>query len=341
MNYFLFLFLVLSIFIVNIFLIKKNYFPSISGDSHQKLTLNKSIPLSGGFYLIIIFFIHFYSQIGLVFFSIFSMFLIGLSSDIKIINSAKLRIILQFIVIFSLIIFLDLKILSTRIALFDELLEINFINYIFVSFCILIIVNGSNFIDGLNTLVIGYYSIITIIIYKINLLSVIPIDSGLVLSWISFLLFIFLLNLFNKLFLGDSGAYFLGFSYAILLIMIHNKNLSVSPFFIILLLWYPGFEILFSIIRKVNSKISPLSPDIKHLHQMIFIYLNRTFFKKKIYANIVSANIINLYNIIIFFIAINDISKTSFQIILIMFNIFIYIITYFTLIKNHKLSSKS
>ena len=341
MNYFLFSFLLLSILIANIFLIKKNYLPSLSGNNHQKLTLNNSIPLSGGFYLIIIFFIHFYSLIGLLYFFIFFMFLIGLLSDIKIINSAKLRIILQFIVIFSLIIFLDLKILSTRIALFDELLEANFINYLFVSFCILIIVNGSNFIDGLNTLVIGYYSIITITIYKMNLLSVIPVDSGLVLSWISFLLFIFLLNLFNQLFLGDSGAYFLGFSYAILLIMIHTKNLSVSPFFIILLLWYPGFEILFSIIRKINSKISPLSPDIEHLHQIIFIYLNRNFFKRKIFANIIAANIINLYNIIIFCIAINDISKTSLQIMLIMFNIFIYIITYFTLIKNHKLSSKS
>jgi UDP-N-acetylmuramyl pentapeptide phosphotransferase/UDP-N-acetylglucosamine-1-phosphate transferase len=239
------------------------------------------------------------------------------------------------------IILFDLKILSTRIDLFDKLLETNFINYLFVSFCILIIVNGSNFIDGLNTLVIGYYLIITVIIYKINLLSVIPIDSGLVLSWILLLLFIYLLNLINRLFLGDSGAYFLGFSYAILLIMIHNKNLSVSPFFIILLLWYPGFEILFSIIRKISSKTSPLLPDTKHLHQIIFISLNRTFFKKKIYANIISANIINLYNIIIFCIAINDISETNLQVMLIMINVFIYIIIYFTLIKNTRLSRNS
>ena len=341
MNYFLFLFLALVILILNILLIKKNYLPSLSGDDHQKLTFNNSIPLSGGVYLIIIFFVLFYSQIGLLFFSIFFMFLIGLLSDIKIINSAKLRIILQFIIIFSVIIFLDLKILSTRIDLFDGLLETNFINYLFVSFCILIIVNGSNFIDGLNTLLIGYYLIVTVIIYKINLVSVIPIDNGLVLSWISLVLLIYLLNLGNRLFLGDSGAYFLGFSYAILLILIHSKNLSVSPFFIILLLWYPGFEILFSIIRKISSKISPLSPDTKHLHQIIFIYLNKNFFKKKIFANIISANIINLYNIIIFCIAINDISKTNLQVMLIMINISIYIIAYFTLIKNLRLSRNS
>jgi hypothetical protein len=68
MNYFLFPLLVLLILIVNIFLIKKNYLPSLSGDNHQKLTLNNSIPLSGGVYLIIIFFVLFYSQIGILFF---------------------------------------------------------------------------------------------------------------------------------------------------------------------------------------------------------------------------------------------------------------------------------
>ena len=341
MNYFLFPLLVLSVLIINIFLIKKNYLPSFSGDNHQKLTIKNSIPLSGGIYLIIIFFVHFYSQIGQLFLFILAIFLIGFLSDIKVLNSAKLRIILQFLVIFSLIISFDLKILSTRISLLDHLLEANFVNYLFVSFCILIIVNGSNFIDGLNTLAIGYYSIITIVIYKINLLLVIPIDNGLVLSWISFLLFIYFLNLFNKLFLGDSGAYFLGFSYAILLVMIHNKDLSISPFFIILLLWYPGFEILFSIIRKICSKTSPLSPDIKHLHQMLFIYLNRAFLKKKFVANIISANIINLYNIIVFSIAINDISKTSLQLMLIMINISVYLIIYFILMRNYKLSSNS
>ena len=313
----------------------------MSGDIHQKFTLSNSIPLSGGIYLIIIFFIYSYNQIGLLFLFIISIFLIGLLSDIKIIYSVKLRIFLQSIVVIVLVIFFDLKILSTRIGLLDKVLEFNYINYLFVTFCILIIINGTNFIDGLNTLVIGYYLIITIMIFNLELFSTISVDNNLIILGIIFLSFIYILNLLNKLFLGDSGAYFLGFSYAILLIMIHNKNLSVSPFFIILLLWYPGFEILFSIIRKINNKISPLAPDIKHLHQIIFIYLNRTFFKKKIYANIISANIINLYNIIIFCIAISDISKTSLQIILIMLNIFIYLITYFSLIKNHKLSSKS
>ena len=45
-------------------------------------------------------------------------------------------------------------------------------NYIFVTFCILIILNGTNFTDGLNTLVIGYYLINLIIDEKIALQTI-------------------------------------------------------------------------------------------------------------------------------------------------------------------------
>jgi len=343
MNYLLLIFLIFSILLINYFLIKKNYLPSMSGDIHQKFTLSNSIPLSGGIYLIIIFFIYSYNQIGLLFLFIISIFLIGLLSDIKIIYSVKLRIFLQSIVVIVLVIFFDLKILSTRIGLLDKVLEFNYINYLFVTFCILIIINGTNFIDGLNTLVIGYYLIITIMIFNLELFSTISVDNNLIILGIIFLSFIYILNLLNKLFLGDSGAYLLGFSYAILLINIFDKNGNVSPFFILLLLWYPGFEILFSIIRKNNNKNSPFLPDTNHLHQIIFVYLNKTFFKKKIYANLISANIINLYNIIIFCIAIIDVSKTNLQAGLILFNIFTYITVYLILKKKLKilLSSNS
>ena len=59
-----------------------------------------------------------------------------------------------------IIYFYDLQILSTRILLFDHFLEYKLFNYIFVCFCILIVINGTNFIDGLNGLVLGYYLIV-------------------------------------------------------------------------------------------------------------------------------------------------------------------------------------
>tara|TARA_B110001450_G_scaffold250189_1_gene268489 strand:- start:128 stop:1144 length:1017 start_codon:yes stop_codon:yes gene_type:complete len=333
MNYLYFIFSIILIIILNNFLIKKNYILSLSGDKHQKFTSRNSIPLTGGIFLVINFFIIFNSQISFLFLFIFLIFLTGLFSDIKLINSAKLRFFLQSLIVLTLVITFDLKILSTRIIPLDELLKSNYINYIFVSFCILIIVNGSNFIDGLNTLVIGYYLILTIILYNLNLFSKVSIENSLIILWIFFLLAIYILNFTNRLFLGDSGAYFLGFTYSILLIMIYRENQTMSPYFIVLLLWYPGFENLFSIIRKFKTKFSPLSPDTNHLHQLMFMFLNKNLLKKKFYANVFAGNIINLYNLIILFFATNDISKTNLQLSLIFVNLFIYLITYFLLKK--------
>lgn len=333
MNYFLFLFLALVILILNILLIKKNYLPSLSGDDHQKLTFNNSIPLSGGVYLIIIFFVLFYSQIGLLFFSIFFMFLIGLLSDIKIINSAKLRIILQFIIIFSVIIFLDLKILSTRIDLFDGLLETNFINYLFVSFCILIIVNGSNFIDGLNGLSLGYYLIILFAI-----LNCIEHQSNFnqIFYLLCLLLILIVFNFFNYLFIGDNGAYILGLIFSYLLIIIYQNDPSISPYYIILLLWYPCFELLFSIIRKFNLNYSPIKPDVSHLHQLIYFLIKKKFNLTSLKSNNISSFVILSYNTFVIFLGSQDIYNTQLQVILILLSVIFYTLSYNLTLKYKK-----
>src|SRR5450432_442468 len=52
------------------------------------------------------------------------------------------------------------------------------------------------------------------------------------------------------IFLGDGGAYFLGFFIAEVSILLVNRNASVSPIFPVLLCAYPIFETIFSIYRK-------------------------------------------------------------------------------------------
>ena len=46
MDYIFLIFSVISVYLVNYYLIKRNILPSFSGDKHQKLASNKSIPLS-------------------------------------------------------------------------------------------------------------------------------------------------------------------------------------------------------------------------------------------------------------------------------------------------------
>ncbi len=337
MDYLAFSISLVLVLLINLLFIKKDILPSFSGDNHQKLASVKSIPLSGGIFLLSVFCLIFLKTFLMYFIFIISIFLIGLFSDLKILKSAKIRLLLQSAIIFSFVAFFDLQITSTRLEFFDEILRNKFISYLFVSFCILIIVNGSNFLDGLNTLVLGYYLLVSYIIYKTELYNYINFEPKLFLFWFFFLIFIYILNFFNLLYLGDNGAYFLGFVYSFILILIYNNHPTITPYFIILLLWYPGFENLFSIIRKkILKKNSPLLPDPKHLHQLVFMIFNKKLIKSKIYANLVVANIINIYNFIIFSISIQNISDTKFQLVLLLTNIIIYTVLYLFLSKELK-----
>ena len=131
--------------------------------------------------------------------------------------------------------------------------------------------------------------------------------------------------------MGDTGAYILGFIYGYLLIKIYIENQIFSPFFVILLLWYPCFENLFSILRKFQLKKSPIKPDSNHLHQILFHYLKKKYKLRSISANNNASLIILLYNLIIFCVGIQNISNTQFQIILLIINILIYCAIYFKL----------
>ena len=53
---------------------------------------------------------------------------------------------------------------STNLQILDLILENKFLSIFFTTFCILILVNGTNFIDGTNLNVISYYFSISIIL---------------------------------------------------------------------------------------------------------------------------------------------------------------------------------
>jgi UDP-N-acetylmuramyl pentapeptide phosphotransferase/UDP-N-acetylglucosamine-1-phosphate transferase len=80
----------------------------------------------------------------------------------------------------------------------------------------------------------------------------------------------------GKIFLGDGGAYLLGFWLAELSVLLVARHPEVSPWFPMLLLVYPIFETLFSMYRrKVIQGQSPGQPDRMHLHQVIYMRLTR------------------------------------------------------------------
>jgi UDP-N-acetylmuramyl pentapeptide phosphotransferase/UDP-N-acetylglucosamine-1-phosphate transferase len=73
------------------------------------------------------------------------------------------------------------------------------------------------------------------------------------------------------IFLGDGGAYFIGFMLGELALLLVMRNPQVSTWYAALLLIYPAFETVFSVYRRmfVRGK-SPAMPDGIHLHSLIF-----------------------------------------------------------------------
>ena len=312
---------------------QKKILTSETGDIHQKFASKSTVPLTGGVFIFLGYLNFLDDKIFSFILFTFIILILGIFSDLKLIKSARNKFLIQILLISFYIIFNDVQINDTRVIFLDNILQNDYINYLFVTFCILIIINGSNFIDGMNTICIGYYLLISLIISYLQLDEIITIKDISIFYIFTLLLIVFLLNLVNQLYLGDSGSYLLGFSFSIFLISIYNWNQHISPFFIVLLLWYPSYENLFSIIRKNVLKRSPMYPDAKHLHQLIFFYIIKKLNRNVFLANILTAQIINFYNLIIFFIGLNFIHNSIIQILLILFSIGLYTLVYLKFFK--------
>lgn len=323
------------LFLIVIFLhrtfIKEKILLSYTGNHHQKFTTKTAVPITGGI-LILILILFGQLNLNIIFFLFLAfIFLLGILSDLNILISPLKRFFFQFVIFFIFIFISDIYLPSLKISILDFFFQEKIINYFFLTICFMILLNGSNFIDGCNTLVLGFYLIILVILYRLGLISFLVQDLIFFYFFILFLFFVFILNLFQKIFLGESGVYTIAFLVGYILVKIALDNQKISPYFIANLLWYPSFEVLFSIVRKIISKTSPLQPDTLHLHHLIFFFLHK---KAKIrFANSATGLLINIYNFLILFYASENIFDTKFQCLLILCNTFIYFLIYFFLYK--------
>jgi UDP-N-acetylmuramyl pentapeptide phosphotransferase/UDP-N-acetylglucosamine-1-phosphate transferase len=305
-------------------------------DYHNKYA-NDFNPLIIGGLLLLGYLFFFYSNYNLFFILIFS---IGFLADLKILLSPYKRLFYQLLIISYFVTSQNFIILETRIFFIDKFLEYKIFNYIFVIFCFLVLINGSNFIDGLNGLLLGYYFLVLLFLIFMNYYFQAKIEN-LNYTFFAFVILLFFLNLFNLLFLGDGGAYLISFFVGIILVNFYNINNDFSPISALLLLWYPAFENLFTIIRRKFYNNSPTKPDIYHLHQLIFIFIYKYLsIFKKLYSNIVSSVLINLYNFFIFYFGLNYSRDSRVLSFIVLFNIIIYLNLYNLikiLLKNKKL----
>jgi UDP-N-acetylmuramyl pentapeptide phosphotransferase/UDP-N-acetylglucosamine-1-phosphate transferase len=147
----------------------------------------------------------------------------------------------------------------------------------FTAFAVGGVANAINIIDGYNGLV-GGYSIIAL-----SALAWVSVQVGDQVVLIASLTMLGAMAGFlvwnwpyGKIFLGDGGAYLLGFWLAELGVLLAMRNPEVSPWFPLVIMAYPIWETLFSMYRrKILRGNSAGHPDALHLHQLIYQRLAR------------------------------------------------------------------
>lgn len=152
----------------------------------------------------------------------------------------------------------------------DTFLAFTPMSLVFTVFAVGGVANAVNIIDGFNGLSSG-----TVAICLVSLGLIANGCGDVELARLCFIVCavtvgFFLVNFpLGKLFLGDGGAYLLGFVLAWLAVMLAFRNPTVSVWAPLLAVAYPIFETVFTIMRRVWARSHPGLPDSHHLHSLI------------------------------------------------------------------------
>lgn len=159
-----------------------------------------------------------------------------------------------------------------RITLpFVGLIELENLSIIITILWVVGIANAINLIDGLDGLASG---VSTIALTSIFILAVA--DYQLIVIYFCVVLIGsnlgFLFHNFHpaKIYMGDTGSMFLGYSIAVISILGLFKNVTLFSFIIpVIVLAVPIFDTLFAIVRRAVNKEKIMQPDKKHIHYQL------------------------------------------------------------------------
>ncbi len=204
-------------------------------------------------------------------------FLGGIAEDVTKKVGVPVRLALTMLAAACGVWLLDATITRLDVPGFDTLLQWMPFAIAFTIFAMGGVANAINIIDGYNGLAAGHA---VIVLAALAFVSAAVGDEFLLISSLAMIgaLLGFLIWNYPKgrIFLGDGGAYLLGFWMAELSVLLVARHPEVSPWFPMLLLVYPIFETLFSMYRrKILQGLSPGQPDRMHLHQVIYMRLAR------------------------------------------------------------------
>tara|TARA_B100001248_G_C27377022_1_gene454837 strand:+ start:197 stop:1189 length:993 start_codon:yes stop_codon:yes gene_type:complete len=292
-------------------------FISLYDTPDKKLKMHKhKVPLLGGIFIIfnylVFLAVYLITETSFITFStsreylsiflfVSLFFLVGLYDDKYNSKPFSKILILTFISIVVVLINNNLIIKNITLSFYDNNIFLFNFSIFFTVFSIIILVNSLNFYDGIN----GQSILFFIAIFSFLYLSF---DHNLFyLLNVIILSMLLILNIKNKLFLGDSGIYLLSavLSFSLLYEYNVNKNfIRADDIFILLML--PGFDLVrLSLTRILNGK-NAFVGDRNHIHHLLnnkFSLLTTNFILIIMFAlPIFFKNLLMLNNIINIFI---------------------------------------
>lgn len=169
--------------------------------------------------------------------------------------------------------FLDAWLLKLDIPVIDDFIG----GYFWIAFsitCLAVtgVANSFNIIDGYNGLS-GMVAVIILtaigyVAFQVQDFAIMAAALAMLGAVLGFLAWNYPRGL---IFLGDGGAYLVGFWIAELCVLLTMRNQEVSVWFPLLICSYPIFETLFTMYRRlVLRKSHPGVPDAAHLHHLIY-----------------------------------------------------------------------
>jgi len=203
--------------------------------------------------------------------------------------------------------------------------------YLFFIFALAVIINGYNLIDGVNGLALCF-SIATL-----TILMMLSFNSGDMETYVLtkyFILALLIQLFFNypypRMFFGDLGAYVIALYIGFLIIFLFGQFSNLLTWQVLLILFYPAYEILFTVVRRVFLGLKIFEADTQHLHQLIYAVLLTKTKSSLLANNLVVLIMIPIWAFPLAYFFLNDFNLTFAQSMLSMFLLFlIYNIYYF------------
>ena len=202
----------------------------------------------------------------------FPLFCISLYDDIFNVNAWK-KIIFSSIFVFAAV-FIDenLVIKILRFSFIDKVFYLNNYAIFFSAFCFLIFIQALNMFDGVNLQSLTFFLCLFLYIFfktDFKFFALVIILS---------ILFLYILNYKNMIFMGDSGIYTLSLLSGYLIIIDYNNfNNFLYADTIFLLLMLPGIDLVRVFFYRVFKGCNPLKPDRQHIHHLILKKYNFSY----------------------------------------------------------------